>query len=233
MIFSQQRLARTLAREQQQPRWPYGFRQFPADFFDGIVDLGANCGMVTVALRMLFPTARILAVEPHPDNFCCLEKNVEGLRVETVHGALSDHNPVQLNVDRVLGCCRTHETGRKEPTIGSVWVPGYELADIAKLIAHDAAANAVADAATDVAASTSTGTASTSGILALKCDCEGAEILLRERPSEEAALRRFRYAAFELHNGAASYKPWLESLGKLVHWRDRGRLGYAEVLIDG
>ena len=44
-----------------------------------IVDLGANIGMATVYFGLLYPKARILAVEPEADNFVLLCLNAAGL----------------------------------------------------------------------------------------------------------------------------------------------------------
>lgn len=43
-----------------------------------IVDLGANLGVfATRAARRVGPTGRVVAVEPHPDNFRCLQRNAQ------------------------------------------------------------------------------------------------------------------------------------------------------------
>lgn len=54
-----------------------------------IVDGGANIGASSVYFANRFPEAHIVAIEPHPRNFELLCKNVDGLRVEPIHAALS------------------------------------------------------------------------------------------------------------------------------------------------
>jgi FkbM family methyltransferase len=55
-----------------------------------IVDLGANTGLSTVFFGLKYPAARILAVEPDPENFSLLEDNTVGLgpRVELREAAV-------------------------------------------------------------------------------------------------------------------------------------------------
>ena len=54
-----------------------------------IIDLGANIGLASLFFANKYPDARIVAVEPDPDNFRMLTRNVAGLgaRVKTIHGA--------------------------------------------------------------------------------------------------------------------------------------------------
>jgi FkbM family methyltransferase len=43
-----------------------------------IVDAGANIGLATLYFKMQFPDARIYCVEPEPNAYACLERNVFG-----------------------------------------------------------------------------------------------------------------------------------------------------------
>jgi FkbM family methyltransferase len=54
-----------------------------------IIDLGANIGLTTAYLGAIYPNARILAVEPDPNNFRLLERNTAALgpRVQTLRAA--------------------------------------------------------------------------------------------------------------------------------------------------
>ena len=47
----------------------YVFRNFGCDFFDSIIDIGANIGMFTNYARMRHIKAKIFAYEPHKDTF--------------------------------------------------------------------------------------------------------------------------------------------------------------------
>ncbi len=53
-----------------------------------ILDLGANIGASVVWFAVRYPGARIAAFEPHPDNFQLLERNCQGLTVETLRAAV-------------------------------------------------------------------------------------------------------------------------------------------------
>jgi len=54
-----------------------------------IIDLGANIGLATRYFSAAYPSARILAVEPGPENYRMLQRNTEDLqeRVETLRAA--------------------------------------------------------------------------------------------------------------------------------------------------
>ena len=53
-----------------------------------IFDLGANVGYASVLLAHRHPEARIVAVEPEPSNVALLRRNVDGLPVDVVAGAV-------------------------------------------------------------------------------------------------------------------------------------------------
>lgn len=204
MKYSQRALYRGLHKESLEPRWPYGFREWPPDSFDWIVDLGANCGYVTVALRMFFPSAKIIAVEPQPNNYACLKENTFGLRIETLEAAIADVPNVRLSIDCRYGCNTTVGVARRPES--EIDVPGIRLSELFQQF--------------DI-----------QGRIAIKMDMEGAEELFLRDPIESDILRQCSYLACEVHQGARRYYDWLASLGELRQWHDRGRVGYAEVLI--
>jgi hypothetical protein len=51
----------------------------PADNVRVIVDCGANIGITSLFLAARYPRAKILSVEPHPENFALLKTNVEAV----------------------------------------------------------------------------------------------------------------------------------------------------------
>lgn len=54
-----------------------------------IVDAGANAGLSTLWFSLQYPQARIVAIEPEPENFRLLQRNVAGRpRIETRQAAL-------------------------------------------------------------------------------------------------------------------------------------------------
>jgi len=54
-----------------------------------IVDAGANIGAAAVAFAFAFPNARVVAIEPDAANVEILRRNVDGLDVEVLEGALA------------------------------------------------------------------------------------------------------------------------------------------------
>jgi FkbM family methyltransferase len=52
-----------------------------------IIDAGANIGAASVYFAQLFPKARILAVEPEPQNAACCRSNCNGIAKINVHEA--------------------------------------------------------------------------------------------------------------------------------------------------
>lgn len=61
----------------------------PRDYDGVIVDAGGFIGVSALALRGLFPAARLIVVEPSERNIEVLKRNASGLdRIEIVYGAL-------------------------------------------------------------------------------------------------------------------------------------------------
>lgn len=75
--------------------------------FDAIIDIGANIGASVIALSHYFPNAKITAIEPNPDSFQILKKNIElnalGNNVNPINSAVTDSNEnsvfLYLNAD--------------------------------------------------------------------------------------------------------------------------------------
>jgi FkbM family methyltransferase len=58
-----------------------------------IVDIGAHIGMASIAFASRYPRARIVAVEPEPDNFARLMLNIAGYKnITAVRAALWKHD---------------------------------------------------------------------------------------------------------------------------------------------
>lgn len=68
-----------------------------------IIDAGANIGASTVYLSSLFPNGTLVAIEPDHKNFQLLSKNVNGLEVETIHGAIASSPGWAAVVDPEIG----------------------------------------------------------------------------------------------------------------------------------
>ncbi len=94
-----------------------------------IVDAGANMGASAVFFTLMCPDAKIVAIEPEGGNFDLLKRNVEGLNVRCVHGALSSSEGSLEVVDPGEGHwgMRTAPVGGGGKVVPSVTVSGiYE-----------------------------------------------------------------------------------------------------------
>lgn len=75
-----------------------------ADDVRTIVDCGANVGITSLFLSQRYPKARILAVEPEPQNFALLKRNTSGVdRVVPIQAAItgSPQMSVRFSTDRL------------------------------------------------------------------------------------------------------------------------------------
>ena len=59
-----------------------------------VIDCGANVGYASAWFLSAFPSARLVAIEPDPDNYACLVENLRpyGARVRTIRGAIWSHD---------------------------------------------------------------------------------------------------------------------------------------------
>ena len=72
----------------------------PANYNGTIIDAGGYIGTATIALKDIFPSAKLIVVEPSSENLEVLKQNVENLQsVKIVHGALigTSETSIQLN----------------------------------------------------------------------------------------------------------------------------------------
>jgi FkbM family methyltransferase len=68
----------------------YGLRRLEADPPQIVVDIGANIGLFSMWARHCFPQARLLAYEPNPRIYPCLERNVRSMGVQTHKCGVAD-----------------------------------------------------------------------------------------------------------------------------------------------
>jgi FkbM family methyltransferase len=98
------------------------------------LDIGANIGMVSLYLTWLYPDMQILAIEPDPDTFAVLEKNIahnQLKNVTAVHCAVSDTEGelVFYVHPHIKGSLKMSTYARKGMT-KEVRVPARRLSDI-------------------------------------------------------------------------------------------------------
>jgi FkbM family methyltransferase len=75
------------------------FSSLPLGNASTIVDLGANIGLFSIYFANQFPRAKILAVEPDPENFELLKKNAEKYtNIQVIQAAVWDSDePVRID----------------------------------------------------------------------------------------------------------------------------------------
>lgn len=69
----------------------YGFYKYPYNFFDVILDIGANCGVFSVLAKFSNPKCKLIAIEPGKDTYQKLKSNLELFPNTTIdNSALGD-----------------------------------------------------------------------------------------------------------------------------------------------
>jgi FkbM family methyltransferase len=132
-----------------------------------VIDIGANIGLFTLRSKQLWPDARVVALEPHPENFQRFLEHVEINR-------LWDVEPLQAGIAEKCGCFELFISPRN--------IAGHSM--------YKKAANAVSISIqsltlSDVLARIPAG----NGRTLLKIDCEGCEGPLLSTMTREIADR--------------------------------------------
>jgi FkbM family methyltransferase len=155
---------------------------------DVIFDIGANLGVFANFARELFSDAKIVAIEPHPENFTALQANVPPDNVILLNKALGSGQvwryPDSLGLD-------DSETTTAETYISQEF--GFEIPDIENHPLHAVATEGVM-LDTLYADYVQPGQQ-----VLVKIDCEGAEhILFVHQPSIDV-MRQADFLTMELH----------------------------------
>jgi FkbM family methyltransferase len=97
-----------------------------------VVDAGANIGTTSVFYALAIPNAQVVAIEPDASNFGLLQRNVEGLNVEAIHGAVSSTSGLARVIDPGIGHWgyRTESVGSNNDAAISTTVPRLTINDI-------------------------------------------------------------------------------------------------------
>jgi FkbM family methyltransferase len=83
-----------------------------------IVDAGANIGVSVLYFLSKFQNAAVVAIEPEESNYQLLLKNVHGLGVECIHGALSSTGGYMSIVDPGKGFWGFRTEATADPNVG-------------------------------------------------------------------------------------------------------------------
>lgn len=181
--FNSRRDQRVLTRERDQD--DYGFGSLDFTGIAAFLDIGANVGTVSLAVREREPRISIVAVEPHPVTFRRLVENCKGSGIVCDHCALGT-GPVALEPGRSsLSHCYFPPNGESNPLTHIL------VKTLPELVLHHALP--------------------VEG-LALKVDIEGAECCMVSDSASEAILAKVPILAMELHDETPDLIRWLVKL---------------------
>lgn len=139
-----------------------------------IIDGGANIGISVLYFKSLYPQAQIIAIEPNPQAFYYLEKNIAGnglSQVEAIHSCLSDRTGKELFYVSPTGSIIN---GSLFPQIGKSFlkeIDAVRLSDLLKEAEFDL----------------------------VKLDVEGAERQVFEDLKESGSIKRSKQYLLEYH----------------------------------
>lgn len=123
----------------------YRLRGLPQNHFDTIIDIGANAGLFTITTRILFPKAKIIALEPWNKTFEELKHRTRDLNIECINKAIGDGEDQWLRPTNNSEAASVHKTIQFG---GPIQVQTITLNSLFK---------------------------KTKGKILCKCDCEGGE----------------------------------------------------------
>ena len=95
-----------------------------------VVDAGANIGATPIYFMANFPRALVVAIEPDCENFELLSKNVTGLNVEPIRGAISSVAGRNRVFDPGEGYCGYRTQSVAQTDADTDTVPGITINDI-------------------------------------------------------------------------------------------------------
>jgi FkbM family methyltransferase len=171
-------VARHIARECEEV---YRLQELVLEPGAVILDIGAHVGVVSCYLSKRFPQARIIAYEPHPDNFKRLVRNLdtnECLNVECYPMGVTDNGlPLTLHGDH------RHNTGGYSAFSSGPDAIDVESVDITRIWEEYVWRN-------------------NEWIALLILDCEGAEYEILHG-LDGSDLRRINHLIMEVHENAA------------------------------
>jgi FkbM family methyltransferase len=110
-----------------------------------IIDAGAHIGLTTLYFKRLYPSAKIWAVEPQPENYSLLKKNCTENLLEdviTLHAALTEggtttqlhHDATQIHWNSTAS--RFAHAWNGQQTTETIEVPALQLSKLIQTIIH-------------------------------------------------------------------------------------------------
>jgi FkbM family methyltransferase len=86
-------------------------RHWGLNYFDAVIDIGANVGVFSIMMRMLHPHAKIVAIEPSHRSIELLKSNVSHMNIGIDERGLGD------------GSVLYHKFGRKKSPVADYFTP--------------------------------------------------------------------------------------------------------------
>lgn len=149
----------------------YFLRRLPPKSIGYFIDIGANVGFISILMKLLNPSSKVLAIEPHPRVYSQLVENVSNLDINTLNCAIGNGKPFYLFKERKTDLCNEFN----ENVSGNVSIQSKTLSEIILDLRYP-----VND-------------------LFLKIDCEGGEYYILEDVNSEQILKQCKVIAIELH----------------------------------
>lgn len=162
----------------------YKVQDYPKDYFDYIIDVGANIGIFSVMMRMLHPNAKIFAFEPHEETYSYLLQNTNMLNIHTERLALGDGSKLYFQ-ERPDKHILNHMFVKKK---SEHWAKSITLYSMIEKYGLDLNKRYI-----------------------LKFDCEGGERSLLQTQGSETVLKKAEHISMEIHFKSKStpYDHWL------------------------
>jgi len=176
----------------------YLMKNYRNDYFDHILDIGANVGVFTLFANFRHPKANIIAYEPCVETFAYLIDNTGYIdNVEYVNEALGDGEPLYLHDTGYSGCNLFYKENETTNLIETVPTKSVSLYDMLKdKIIFDSK-------------------------YFIKIDCEGGERFLLYDLNSIDVIRRSAHTAIEVHfppSGASIRKGAVERFKSFPSW---------------
>lgn len=145
-----------------------------------LIDIGANIGVFSI-FAFMNTNSKIIAIEPHPDNYALLLQNMELNHIDniiTINSAVGERNESRfLEIGQTLSGCRLIPSGNSVPTMKkSIEVDCQNLIDILQNSNIDLEKNSAF----------------------IKLDCEGSEYEILENIDDET-FSKIKVISMEYH----------------------------------
>ena len=112
-------------REMERNYTILAIRRLPMTTVSTIVDLGAHVGMFSLLARFLHPRAEIFAVEPNPDNYEMLNRNVQFLDIHTINCAIGIQGNMYFHSKQKKSTTSKYTAEINDDPVTSYTLPGF------------------------------------------------------------------------------------------------------------